>query len=507
MAVPNTSPYKNLSARLQDTGVLKDNPTLLKELQDKVSESMTKLAKQPRNGGHPFLFALAAPKPHYLRDSLSSSKGDFTTAATDGKVFFWHPDFLNKLTPFEISIVMMHEGYHVLFDHCRRGIGRNPRIWNWAVDYVVNSVIEEDHETQGRKGDLWFGNLGTPLPLQTLLDNLDGKSSGKLPVCEDGNMIFADRSVYGRSPESIYDEIMGAAENSPNKCPDCGSFGLSSDPGDEFGDGSGDESGDGSGNGSGDESGDGSGEGSCCDVGNCKTCGAIPDSLDEHIMPDVTREEAIRDNMRAADIAQKMIGSVPTGVQEAIGELEKPTLTWEDLVRNAVKRKIMDVGNRNDYKRYRRRPFSFPIPMYMPRKHSHAPKVLCMLDTSGSMGQDDIIYGVSQLKALGDGIDCLIVPCDSKVYWEDAVHVKNMDDLNRTKVTGRGGTIFNEFFHDFPKRVGTEFDVIVVLTDGYVGKIPMELMPPIDVVWVVTSPNIDYKPSFGRVAPIRSSRK
>ena len=104
-------------------------------------------------------------------------------------------------------------------------------------------------------------------------------------------------------------------------------------------------------------------------------------------------------------------------------------------------------------------------------------------------------------------MDCLIVPCDAQVYWEDATHAKNMGDLSRTKVTGRGGTVFDDFFEFFPMKVGRDFDVIIVITDGYVGQIPMQFKPPMDVVWVITNDSANYEPSFGRVAPLRESRR
>jgi predicted metal-dependent peptidase len=508
----NTDPYKNLGARLQDDrGVLKDNPALLRELQEKVSASMTKLAQQPKNGGHPFLFALTAPKPHYTVDKIGQQV--IRTAATDGRKFYWYPGFLKKLDSFEISIVMMHEGYHVLFDHVRRGIGRQPDVWNWAIDYVVNSTIEEDHEKQGRAGTLWGGALGTPLPLQTLLDWLDAKKNAKLPKTgEDTGLIFADKSLYGRSPETIYDEIMQHLENSPRKCPECGGVSFSDGDDPQKGKGKGDKSqSKGKDSGDGDpQDGDSDQDGSGCghdhgDEDHCGTCGSKLQPMDGHIMPDMNREEALQDAMRAADSAKKMRGTVPSGVEDALGELVKPSLTWQDIVRHAVTRKKMDVGNKNDYKRYRRRPFSFPVPQYMPRKHDHRPKVLAMLDTSGSMSDDDIVYGVSQLQVLGDDMDCLLVCCDAQVYWEDATHAKGVGDLKRTKVVGRGGTVFDDFFRDFPKRVGKDFDVVICITDGFFGEIPMEYKPPMDVVFVITNDH-EISPSFGRVAPLRSHK-
>lgn len=535
------------SSRLQDPkGVLAEEGGRLRTLQEKISKSMTRLATQPKNGGHPFMFALSAPKPHSLANGFQGDPRKFTTAATDGRQFFWHPDFLEKMNEFEVSVVMMHEGYHVLFNHVRRGQGRNPEVWNWAIDYVVNSVIEKDHEDQQRKGTLWGGNLGEPLPFKTFLEYIDAKIKDlpKNSHSGEGGMIFADKTLYGRGPEDIYDEIMRHIEKSPRKCPACGGIGqkiFGKQPGGKSpgeGDGQGKTKGKGNKAGKGGQPGQGDGQGEHehspdgepCDCGgqhdgqgqgdspgdgegsgegghSCGTCGGGILPMDHHMQPTIGDDEAKQEALRAAEVVQKMRGMVPSGISEIIGELEKPTLTWQDLIRHATMRKKMDEGNKNDWKRFRRRAMSFPVPQYIPRKHDHKAKVLCMLDTSGSMGMTDMTYGISQLQVLGNDMDVTIVPCDAEPYWKDVTKAKNLGDLKKTKTTGRGGTDFQCFFQDFTKHVGSEFDVVVILTDGFFGTIPEALKPRgMDVVWVVTTPEMPQIP-FGRVAPLRSRKK
>lgn len=529
-----------LSSRLQDpSGVLKDDPARMARLQELVSKAMTQLAQQPMNGGHPFLFALTAPKPHELAAGNALGGGrKFTTAATDGKKFFWHPDFLEKLGSMSISTVMQHEGYHVLFSHVPRGQGRDPQVWNWAIDYVVNAVIEADHEEQKRKGDLWGGELGQPLSLKDLLDYLGGKDT--LP--KDGHFIFADKTLRGRSPESIYEEIQKAMKNSPRKCPTCGGIGGQKqkskskgkddggkddggkDPGGKKGQGK--DPGDGSGGkgkgqkGQGDPSDDHehSDDGSPCNCGGdhdgdgqgdsgdgCPTCGGGLGSMDQHMLPNISKDEAIQEALKAADTAKQMRGTVPAGIEGLLAELQKPQLSWQDLVRHCFQRKKIDAGNKNDWKRFRRRPMSFPVSQYIPRKYDHKPRWVCLLDTSGSMGDDDIAYGVSQLQVLGNDTEGFIVPIDAQCHWDAVTPVKGSGDLKRTKVVGRGGTVFNQFFEELPKKLGVDFDVVICITDGYFGDIPKNLAPRSDCVWVITNGQQPSVP-FGRVAPLRNSR-
>jgi predicted metal-dependent peptidase len=170
-------------------------------------------------------------------------------------------------------------------------------------------------------------------------------------------------------------------------------------------------------------------------------------------------------------------------------------------------KKIQDAGLLNDWKRMRRRWLAATPRQYLPKRHTHKPRWLAMLDTSGSMSQDDLIYAVSQLKALGN-TEGYIICCDASPDWKSITKISHVNDLKHTKIVGRGGTIFDEFFRDYAKNVGNEWDCVIVLTDGYCGTVPLELKPRgVDVVWVLTNYQPDWKQPFGRKAPLRINRQ
>lgn len=512
-----------IGSRLSDPRKVATSHAKLHAMQEQVSSCMTRLFRKPENGGNPFLFAYAAPKPHELILELGGQKID--TAATDGRKYYWNPEFLAKLTPDELSVVMQHEGYHVIFFHAKRGMGKMHRVWNISVDYVVNACIWNDHEKLHRKGSLFGGNIGDPLPFRDLLAFIDGAQ--ELP---EGNFCFADKSLHGRSPESIYDEIIDHWNKSPRKCPQCGSLsmgpkgqkqdkdksqGKGKDEGQDEGKGK-DEGQDGDGQSGDGQSGDGQekpGEGQGCSHEHgpeCGHCGSPLDRLggmDSHIESDMTPQEVQADLMRAADQATQMRGNLPSEIEGMLGELKKPTLKFTDIVRCALLKKVQDAGLNNDWKRIRRRFLGTTPKMYLPRRYMHKPRWLAMLDTSGSMSDDDMAYGISQLQVLGNNTEGYVIPCDAQPHWAGVHRVEKLEDLKRTKVVGRGGTVFDTFFRDFPKELGTNFDVIIVLTDGDCGVVPYELRPRnMDVVWVLTRNNTGFKPPFGRVAPLRVDR-
>lgn len=535
----------DIGARVTDPKGCVKEPQRMRDLEKKINEVMTRMFQRPENGGNPFLYSIAMSKPHEVHDELGGMKG-WKTAATDGKRFFWHPEFLEKLDTWEATTVMSHEVFHDLFFHVDRGMGRQyPRIWNWAIDYVVNGIIWDDHEKTKRgekigKTSPFGGNLGNPLSLKDLLGYLAAKQ--ELP---DGTMIFADKTLYERSPDSIYDEIVKAYENSPRRCGSCGQLtkgGKKPKKGGQKGQkGKGGQKGQqgedgqdqGQGGSGGDQDGDQDGQGGQGQDGQqgqqpggqgghqhdpnaeheceCPECGADTDgldSLDSHMPSKSSKDDVQADMMRAAMRCKSMgIGSVPGSVEDALADLMKPQLKFRDIVRNCMVRKSQDSGLKNDWSRCRKRYLAARPSQYLPKRYSHRPRWIAMIDTSGSMGDDDIAYGISQLQVLGPNTDGFIVPCDTEVNWDKITKVTSKTDLKRTKIVGRGGTAFDNFFREFPKRLGTDFDVVVILTDGDCPIPPKDLRPPCDVVWVITNGrHKGFKPAFGRVAPLRNER-
>jgi predicted metal-dependent peptidase len=514
----------NFGARLVDPNNLVSSAKL-RELNTKISDCLTRLYRKPDNGGNPFLFSYSAPKPHILAADKKLAKHikdtegrevsatmPVPTAATDGHSYYWHPEFLEKLLMDEVSVVMGHESYHIILFHPERMRFAMKRIANIAFDYVVNALLEKDHVDTHRKGKLWGGNLGKPLLLKDFLDHIDGitdvfkvptDNGLEVPISKDEARIFVDISLFGRSPESIYDEIMRHWEKSPRKCSECGSLTLNPQTRKPYP------------------------PGPCTDRPDClhgglccPGCGrqlnpscndgscndGIPFPLDSHIDAKMNKQEIQADVVRAAQMTQSMRGTVPGAISEYLGELENPTLKFTDLVRSACLRKAQESGMQNDWKRFRRRLIVANPRQYLPRRHNHKPRWLCMLDTSGSMNDDDLTYAVSQMQVISNGLDGYIVPVDAEPHWDSVTHVKNAVDLRRTKITGRGGTVFDDFFKEFPKKLGMDFDCLIICTDGDFGIIPNNLRPPMDCVWVCTRPVKEVVVPFGRVAPLRHER-
>ena len=503
-----------ITQKLKDPDGVVD-PKTLAELNAKISACLTGMYRKPNAGGNPFLYALSVSKPHFLAadaklsEVLKKAGKDVPaflqcpTAATDGKSFYWHPDFLKKLTADEVPTVMEHEALHVAFDHPNRMKHASYTGRAYAIDYVVNSCIEKNHKLTQRKGQLWGGTLGTPVLLQVLLDHIDGTIDA---FPDESPRIFADIACYGRSPESIYDEIMEHWDKSPRKCNACGSLNMdpktrkpkkppcSNRPACKH-------------------------DGMCC-----PKCGAVfqygpggdgipvpvsgmPMPMDSHIDAKISRQEAQREIMEACSSTKSMRGLVPAEIESMLGLLLEPVIHWTDIVFSDCLRRARDAGLRNDWSRPRKRWMAASPSMYLPNRFSHVKKWLALLDTSGSMSDKDMAFVTSQLKVLcAKGCHGTIVPCDAKPHWDHATDVQSLDDLKRPKVAGRGGTVFEEFFRDYRKEVGDDFDAIIILTDGDCGTLERKLQPRIPTTWVLTHVKEGWAPTFGRTAPLRTER-
>jgi predicted metal-dependent peptidase len=85
-------------------------------------------------GEHPFLGALALVAELRVTENVA-------TAATDGRMLFFNPEFVDSLNPNQLCGLVVHELLHAALQHVPRRRERVPRWWNVASDVVVNGMI------------------------------------------------------------------------------------------------------------------------------------------------------------------------------------------------------------------------------------------------------------------------------------------------------------------------------------------------------------------------------
>jgi len=192
-----------------------------------------------------------------------------STAATDGRNFYYNSRFIKMLRPKEIEFLFGHEVLHCVYDHFGRRGERDHQLFNIANDYCVNA-------------DLIKHRVGEKITTVPCLHN---------------------PKYDGMSSEEIYDILYEKAEKL-----DIGK--LLDQMIDEHLDGEGDEEQDGDGN---------EKEGK----GRPKLTAEERQQI----------KDEIKEAMLAAAATVDGAGNLPAGVKRLIQELTEPQMNWRELLR------------------------------------------------------------------------------------------------------------------------------------------------------------------------------
>lgn len=103
-------------------------------------------------GDHPFFGTLALFAEIRVTDNID-------TAATDGRVLWFNPVFIDKLATNELCGLVAHELLHAALQHVYRRRERDARLWNIAADIVVNGMIRSDTVYELPKGGVEVPSL------------------------------------------------------------------------------------------------------------------------------------------------------------------------------------------------------------------------------------------------------------------------------------------------------------------------------------------------------------
>lgn len=474
-------------------------------------------------GGDPLVFSLIYPVDHICTLNIP-------TAATDGKRYYWNPKFVLKLSEIGLRLVCSHEAFHALYLHPERRGSRLPILWNISVDFVVNNIILEDLSVRNLSSnnryqnksftDIFKTHLGKYITLeeyaQFLRDPFNPPAIFKNSLPNDNNIklphpgeertltdkeieeinrreneesvFFADPSLSEdmKRPEKIYDYLY----NILPKCSTCGSIGVynKSKKSDKDKSNSNNKS----------SKNDKSDDNNCCpECGEGFDIFSYGSTLDEHMDTEEDKDKLSKRIYDAIEATKRMVGKIPSQLEEELGLLTKPKIVWQDIIRSKLSRIKLGHG-RNDWTRFRTKPLFSGL--LVPRRRNYDAKFICLLDTSGSMSKDNIAYGLSQLLSLDRNSEGVVVPADAKIYWDNAVELKTISEkeIKNIKIIGRGGTKYSEFFSQYEQKIG-KFDFIIVITDGYLSEYDLLDMkkPSVDTIWLITSVD-KFNPPFGK---------
>ncbi|WP_406186514.1 DUF2201 family putative metallopeptidase [Streptomyces sp. NBC_01006] len=182
----------------------------------------------------------------------------------------------------------------------------------------------------------------------------------------------------------------------------------------------------------------------------------------------VEAEALRRQTAQAMRAHQRARGRLPAGWQRWAQELLEPTVDWRRALSGAVREAAAWAGGAVDYtyRRPSRRTPALGGRVVLPSLRRPLPRVAIVIDTSGSMGEDELAAALGEvtgvLREVGvRGNRVAVLACDADVHT-----VARVTSVEQVTLAGGGGT---------DMRVGIKAalaaadrpNIVVVLTDGY----------------------------------------
>jgi len=395
----------------------------------------------------------------------------------DDLTMYWNPEFFRTLSDAEIRGVLIHEFYHLVFQHLTSRRKTPPKMWNIATDLAINSIIVSGETKQYAlpAGGLVPGKFPVPpgdreftkeekdaMPMASLIESFPHAMASewyferlKQKAEQVQQQMQQNCPVHGTGKKKAKGK--GTSKNNPENSDGGNQTGNSknSQEGNEK-DGNTDH---------GDHQHGGSGQ-------QC-TCGEDwLDSMDDHSgwdqIPEEIREAVqgriqgiVEKAVRKADAQANGWGNIPSNLREEIRKSVARSVDWRNVLRNFVG--SLDRGNKTtSMKRINKRyPYIHPG-----SKRGYTAKLLVAVDQSGSVSDQMLSLFFGELTALTKRASITILPFDYTVDEKNMVEWKRGSNPDIKRVRG-GGTDFDaptKFAND-PKNRG-RWDGMLVLTDG-----------------------------------------
>ena len=441
-----------------------------------------------------------------------------------GMNFYWDRKFIDSLPQPEINFLLIHEEFHILFDHIKRSVGYDMKAANIVQDMIINQVILEDiMKKQG------LGSGSKPF-ISIPKDMFKRNSALFIPKEYKGEAIFEDLYEWYVNKrrewqEKNKDKIQKMRKES-NKCSKCGTPMNQgqpdpNQPGDQPGDQPSDQPGNQPGNGQGEgesdqksdqknqkgkgkgspsnDSGEGDSEGES-DGNKCPNCGheeknnksrqgqkdtsgndrygkygkndAECYSLDTIFEGEEREEQNTLDAHLGDDIPQELKREI---VESVMSKLKNRGLTSGDV--EAILNKLRKT--RKDYLKEIKRTMSNHIfgskkqkTIVRPNRRGisglkghkkYRNEINVLLDTSGSMGGEfeKVLSYIFQ-----NDIEINLIQCDAQI--QQVLKIKERKELEKMKIRGLGGTTLQPGLNYISDKKNKLYMFnTVILTDGY----------------------------------------
>lgn len=210
-------------------------------------------------------------------------------------------------------------------------------------------------------------------------------------------------------------------------------------------------------------------------------------------MPEGTNEQDLIDQIIKAAARHKMMSRIPlpNAFEEEINKLRKSKVPWTRILARLAKQALKKPSDRNPFK---------PDPKYLPydifvptETSSGVPKVVLIVDTSGSMSSEEFEYALGHIEKVCKVCEKLtVIMADTEV--RETIKIRNLKHEmknNMIKFTGRGGTDMNLAFK---KAEDLRPDLIILYSDMWIPEFPPRPKAP---VIFLSRNECEEKPPYG----------
>lgn len=198
-------------------------------------------------------------------------------------------------------------------------------------------------------------------------------------------------------------------------------------------------------------------------------------------------------------------GTIPGELEVLLESLKPAKVSWEQHLQRAVRIGLSSRRGVTDYTRSRlsRRQWGVGVGVGKPllsAMHAPTPQVVFACDTSGSVGDDELVRAASEVEGLCKALSAPLefIAADTRISSRGKV--RSARDL-KGLMTGRGGTDFRPVFAELA-REGFN-GLLVYATDGD-GPAPAQAPRGVHVVWLLFGQNARVPASYGTVVRVEN---
>ena len=236
----------------------------------------------------------------------------------------------------------------------------------------------------------------------------------------------------------------------------------------------------------------------------------VPGSLiDEKTADQIAESEGYGKNSESVDQATKGTeqrvkntwGNAPGAIKQKLADLYNTNTDWKKLLKNIIGHALSPEDKRSAYANKNVLVSQDRIARTDKDRFDHVDFIMCCVDSSGSMSDDQLRLVLSEVYSLAlkkKPITLVVVQCDTKIQdvriYNSLRELKN--DSRTATVKGRGGTDLKpcwELLHKDPRFMKRRCELFMMFTDGYIPEqLPRDRKTMQNLCWcIIDNPSFE----------------